>query len=88
MNENQSGNHADQAHQNKFFVDQEKFDWSKDTITGADLRTLAAVPNDVQIFQKIPGHPDFEITSTTIINLAEHQGPIHFSTQATGSQAG
>jgi len=71
-----------------FFVDNDKYEWDKPTVTGADLRVLAAIPSGAQIFLKVPGKPDVPVIDSTSINLAEHHGPAKFSTQAVGSQAG
>jgi len=70
------------------FIDNEPYNWEKDTITGAQLRKLGALPDDVQIFWKNPGHPDQEVKNDTVINLKKHPGPDRFSTQSVGSQAG
>jgi hypothetical protein len=70
------------------FVDTEKYEWDKPTITGAQIRVLAAVPENVQIFLAVPGKPDQEILNDTEVDLAAHHGPARFSTQSPGSQAG
>jgi hypothetical protein len=72
----------------ELFIDNEPYDWNKDTITGAQLRVLGSLPDDVQIFWKIPGHPDQEVKNHTVVNLKKHPGPDRFSTQSVGSQAG
>jgi len=72
----------------ELFVDNEPYQWSKESITGAELRILAAIPEGVQIFQQIPRQPDREILANTVVDLAAHKGPERFSTQAAGSQAG
>jgi len=69
------------------FVDHDKYEWDTTSITGAQLRVLAGIPDSAQIFQKIPSKPDLEITNSTIVDLTG-PGPERFSTQATGSQAG
>ena len=70
------------------FVDGDKYEWDKSTINGAELRTLAAIPQNAQIFLKIPGKTDQPITNDTSVDLAKHHGPARFSTQSPGSQAG
>lgn len=70
------------------FVDGDKYEWDKDTITGAQLRTLAAIPQNAQIFLKVPGKPDLPVNNDTTIDLHKHHGPARFSTQSPGSQAG
>lgn len=70
------------------FVDPDKYEWEKSTITGAELRVLAAIPQNAQIYLKIPGKPDEPVDNDTPIDLAEHHGPARFSTQSPGSQAG
>jgi len=72
----------------ELFVDGDKYTWKEDTITGAQLRTLAAIPEGVEIFLQVPGKPDQPIADTTAVNLKEHHGPARFSTQSPGSQAG
>lgn len=70
------------------FVDGEKYEWDKSTISGAQLRVLAAIPDGVQIFLEIPGQPDQEVNNDTVVDLEKHHGPARFSTQSPGSQAG
>ena len=70
------------------FVDNDKYDWTKSTITGAELRLLAAVPQSATIYLKVPGKTDQPIEESTTIDLEAHHGPARFSTQASGSQAG
>lgn len=70
------------------FVDADKYEWEKGTITGAELRVLAAIPQNAQIYLKVPGKPDEPVGNDTPIDLAEHHGPARFSTQSPGSQAG
>ena len=84
-------NEHDEKHKPKtpdLFIDNQPYDWDKDTITGAQLRKLGSLPDDVQIFWKNPGHPDQEVKNHTTINLKKVPGPDHFSTQSVGSQAG
>ena len=70
------------------FVDGDKYEWDKPTITGAQLRVLAAIPDSAEIFLKVPGKPDAEVRNETVIDLEHHHGPARFSTQSPGSQAG
>lgn len=70
------------------FVDGDKYEWDKETITGAELRLLAGVPESAEIFQQVPGQPDIQVENDTTVNLEEHHGPARFSTQSPGSQAG
>jgi hypothetical protein len=72
----------------ELFIDNEPYDWNKETITGAQLRVLGSLPDDVQIFWKVPGKPDQEVKNNTVINLKKSPGPDRFSTQSVGSQAG
>lgn len=72
----------------ELFVDHERFNWSKSTITGAEIRELASLPDDVEIYWKSPGNPDFPVGNITVIDLTVQPGPDHFSTQSVGSQAG
>ncbi len=70
------------------FVDGDKYEWEKSTITGAELRVLAGIPQNAQIFLKVHGKPDEPIADGTSTDLASHHGPARFSTQSPGSQAG
>lgn len=70
------------------FVDGDKYEWEKSTITGAELRMLAAIPQNAQIYLKVPGKPDEPVSNDTTVDLAKHHGPARFSTQSPGSQAG
>ena len=70
------------------FVDGDKYEWPKSSITGAELRVLAAIPQNAQIYLKVPGQPDEPIADNTTVDLAKHHGPAKFSTQSPGSQAG
>lgn len=72
----------------ELFIDRDRYSWEQDTISGAQLRVLGSIPENVEIFLKVPGKPDQPIVNVTTVNLQEHHGPAHFSTQAPGSQAG
>ncbi len=78
----------EQSNRPELFIDNERYDWDKDTITGAELRELGSLPDDVQIFWKVPSQPDVEVKNDTVVDLTEHPGPDRFSTQSVGSQAG
>lgn len=87
---NQHHDHDPKTHPNgpALFVDNEPYEWNGDSITGEQLRVLAGVPQDVEIFHKNPGHPDEEVKNDTIVDLTLQKGPDRFSTQPVGSQAG
>jgi hypothetical protein len=70
------------------FVDHEKYEWEKNTITGAELRLLASIPDNAEIFLEVPGKPDQQVNNQQVIDLEHHHGPARFSTQSPGSQAG
>lgn len=72
----------------ELFIDNQRFDWDKATITGAEIRLLASLPEDVEIYWKLPGNPDFPVENDTVIDLNVTAGPDRFSTQSVGSQAG
>lgn len=69
-----------------FFVDNAPFPWPNSTITGDEIRKVAAVPDNVDLFRKVPGHADQLIEQTTVVTLGEPKP--HFSTQAVGSKGG
>jgi len=79
---------ANPGNKPELFVDNDPYQWTKSTITGAEIRTLASLPADVKIFMKVPGHPDRDITDTDVVTLDPHGAPARFSSQAVGSQAG
>ena len=70
------------------FVDGDQYEWGDNKITGAQLRELAGIPQNAQIYRKVPGKPDELIQNDTVVNLKQHEGPPKFSTQSPGSQAG
>jgi hypothetical protein len=70
------------------FVDNDKYEWDKNTINAAELRMLAAIPQNAQIYLKVPGKPDELVNNDMTIDLDKHHGPAKFSTQSPGSQAG
>ena len=70
------------------FVDGDKYEWAKASISGAELRVLAAIPQNAQIYLKLPGKPDQTVSDQTTVDLATLHGPAKFSTQSPGSQAG
>lgn len=72
----------------ELFIDNERYDWDEDTITGRQIRVLASLPDDVHIFHKVPGHPDQEIKDDSVVDLTKQKGPDRFWTQPVGSQAG
>ena len=72
----------------ELFVDGDKYEWEKSTISGAELRVLAGIPDSAEIFLKVPGKPDDVVTNDTVVDLDMHHGPAKFSTQSPGSQAG
>lgn len=79
---------SEKSNRPELFIDNERFDWDKEVITGAELRELGSLPDDVEIFWKVPGQPDVPVYNDTVIDLTEHPGPDRFSTQSVGSQAG
>lgn len=72
----------------EIMIDNQPYQWEKETITGAEIRALAGLPQNVQIFQEVPGSPDKLIEDATVIELEEHGTPKRFSSQSVGSQAG
>jgi hypothetical protein len=72
----------------EIFIDNEKYEWHEDVITGLQVRELGHIPEGVQIYLEVPGKPDEEIKNETKVNLNDHHGPARFSTQSSGSQAG
>lgn len=78
----------DPSNRPELFVDNDRYDWEEDTINGKQLRDLASLPDDVQIFHKIPGKPDEEVKDNTAVDLTKVHGPDRFWTRPAGSQAG
>lgn len=71
----------------KLKVDNETYEWDSETITGAQIRSLAAVPDGVQVWRKNPGSPDTLVELTTVTQLSE-PGIERFSLQEASSGAG
>jgi hypothetical protein len=72
----------------EFFFDNDPCkDWRKDTITGQELRNKYSVPDNVQIFQKVPGQKDREVKNDTEVDVSQRP-PVHFSTSSVDSGAG
>ena len=71
----------------KLMVDNEVFEWPSDSITGAQIRVLASVPDGVQVWKKNHGSPDTLVELTTVVHLSEH-GIERFSLQEASSGAG
>lgn len=78
----------DKSNRPELFIDNDRYDWDKDTITGSELRELGSLPDDVEIYLKVPASPDLPVLNDTVVDLTEHSGPEHFSTQSVGSRAG
>lgn len=68
-------------------VDGINYPWTMPTISGEQLRGIAPIPANVQIYQKVPGQPDRLIEMATVVDLTQH-GVEQFSTQAPDSDAG
>lgn len=79
---------SEKSNRPELFIDNERFDWEKETITGTEIRELASLPEGVEIFWKAPGNPDSLVEDDTVIDLTQHPGPDRFSTQSVGSEAG
>jgi|GEM_PF-910491 len=71
----------------KLKVEDEIYDWDEGSITGAQIRTLASVPEGVQVWQKIKHAPDLLINPQDVVSLAE-DGIEKFSLQEASSGAG
>ena len=71
----------------KIKIDNVSYEWNEDSIKEGELRELAGIPENAQIFQKIPGQPDKQVTSGNPIDLTG-PGPEKFCSAVVGSQAG
>ncbi len=62
------------------FIDQKKYDWSEDNITGAQLKELAAVDQATfDVWQDVTGPEDVLVGDSDIIDLTK-PGTEHFFT--------
>lgn len=76
-----------QNHQSpSLFLDNEPYPWPDSSITGTQIRALASIPENVDLFLKVPGHPDKLVENDTVVPLNEPKP--HLSTQAAGSKGG
>jgi len=71
----------------KIKIDNTPFDWENASIVEGDIRELACIPENAQIFQKIPGQPDKQIKPDFPVDLTG-PGPERFCSAVVGSQAG
>jgi len=57
----------------KLFIDGHLYDWTKQYISGVELRALGSIPAGVQVFLEEPGpeKPDRAIPPDASVNLAE-----------------
>jgi hypothetical protein len=71
----------------KIKVDNAPYNWEEASIKEGDIRDLAGIPENAQIFQKIPGQPDKQIMPGIPVDLTG-PGPERFCSAVVGSQAG
>ena len=65
-------------------IDNEYYGWKNDSITGADLLSLANVPDGFQIFQEMDGQDNKEIKPAMTVSLVD-PGIERFSTKKVDS---
>ena len=53
----------------ELMIDNDPFSWKEDSITGAQIRKLAAIPESVQVWQKLSGEKDKLTDLTDIVDL-------------------
>lgn len=78
---------GNKRHEWKLIVDNEPYVWHEETITGQQIRVLAAVPDGVQVWKKNHGSPDTLVDLGTQIDLTQ-PGTERFSLQEASSGAG
>lgn len=83
-NESEADN---KKHEWKLIVDNETYDWHEGSITGAQIRVLASVPDGVQVWKKNKGSPDTLVELGSVIDLTG-PGIERFSLQEASSGAG
>lgn len=52
-----------------FILDQKPHSWSKDEISGAELRHVGNIPADFELWQEVPGHEDIKLKDADVVNL-------------------
>ena len=64
-------------------IDRAEYEWSEEKITGAQLRHLTPtpIPDDRDLFQIVPGHPDRKIKSDDTVRV--HDGLRFFTAPNT-----
>lgn len=67
------------------FIDNEAYEWHQPTITGTELRELALIPRNIDVFSKVYGHPDQIFTVSDVAKIDKYT---RFCTQARESCAG
>lgn len=71
----------------KLIIDNETYEWPDSSISGQQIRTLAAVPDGVQVWKKNHGSPDTLVELGAVIDLTQ-PGIERFSLQEASSGAG
>jgi len=71
----------------KIKIDNAPYEWVQSSIVEEELRELAGIPQNAQIFQKIPGQPDRQVKPGYPVDLTG-PGPEKFCSAVVGSQAG
>ncbi|VAW75792.1 hypothetical protein MNBD_GAMMA12-1357 [hydrothermal vent metagenome] len=71
----------------KIKIDNVSYEWIEGSIKENELRDLACIPENAQLFQKIPGHPDKQVLPECPIDLTI-PGTERFCSAVVGSQAG
>jgi hypothetical protein len=71
--------HSD--HQINIFVDKKHIKVAKNTLTGAEIKTLGNVPPGYELWQEVPGDKDILVNDTDRIEIKS--GMKFFSTKPT-----
>lgn len=70
------------------YIDNDKYVWDKYAISGAEVRELARLPDDVDLFLEVPGQPREPVENRQVIDVLRHIGPPRFHSQPGDSSAG
>jgi hypothetical protein len=82
-----NGNHGNKKY--KIQVENEVYEWDSQFITGAQVRTLGpGIPENMDLFLKLPGKPGRLVRDEDVVDLDEHNGIEKFYAQDSASEAG
>jgi hypothetical protein len=79
----------DKTKKHKIKVENDVYEWDSQFITGAQVRALGpGIPDSMDLFLKVQGHPGRLIKNDDSVDLDQHPGIEKFYAQESSSEAG